>query len=259
VTERLRTLIADHAPASTQELLNSIVDRAIAEVGGGAASLGIVLTLAVALWSGSNAIGALIKSFNRAYDVEDQRGFVRGTLLRLGLTLSLAFAIDLALVLLVFGQRISVAAAGELGLESWAQVAIDVLRWPLMIAGLAALLAVLYHYGPDITQSFAWITPGSIVATALWLAALAGFGLFLRFSNPGSAYGALGSLAVLIFFLYLTGLVILMGAELNALLAQRLDPETQADIARHPGSDAAVTSTGFPRPSRSARELAQGG
>ncbi len=237
VAEQVRDVIRDHAPANTKDLLNSIVDNAIAKVGGGGASLGTLLTALLALWSGSNAVGALIDSFNRAYDVEESRPFLKKKLLTLGLTLLLALFVNVAFVLLVFGQRIGHWIADQAGLGSAFDVLWNLARWPVAIAAIALMLAVLYYAGPNVEQSFRWASPGSILATVLWLLATAGFGLYLRFSNPGSAYGLVGSVLVLLFFLYMTGIVFLLGAELNALLAQQYDPETIRDLATKPEAE----------------------
>lgn len=237
VAEHLRDLIRDRAPATTQELLNSIVDNAIAKVGGGGASFGLLLTALLALWSGSNAVGALIDSFNRAYDVEEGRPFLKKKLLTLGLTLGLALFVNLAFVLLVFGQRIGHWIAEQASLGSAFDLLWNLLRWPVGIAVVALMLAVLYYAGPNVEQSFRWSSPGSILATVLWLLATVGFRLYLLVSNPGSAYGLVGSVLVLLFFLYVMGIVFLLGAELNALLGQRYDPKTIRDLATKPEAE----------------------
>jgi membrane protein len=79
-------------------------------------------------------------------------------------------------------------------------------------------LAVLYWAGPNVDLPFRWVSAGTIVATVLWLALVAGFGLYMSISNPGSAYGAVGALIVLLVFLNLTGIVFFLGAEINAIL-----------------------------------------
>jgi membrane protein len=86
------------------------------------------------------------------------------------------------------------------------------------------LLALLYWAGPNVKQPFRWISLGSVVATVLWLILVAGFGLYLSLSNPGSAYGVVGSVIVLLVFLNFTGIIFFLGAEVSALLA-RADAE----------------------------------
>jgi membrane protein len=236
VTENLREFINERAPAQTRDLLNVIVNNSIEKVGGGA-SFRVLLTALIALWSASAAVGAMIDSFNRAYDVEESRGWIKRKALTVGLTLLLALCINLAFALLVFGQRIGHWIAELAGLGSAFDLVWNILRWPIAIAAVTLILAILYWAGPDIDQSFRWISPGSIVATILWLVATAGFGIYLRFSNPGSAYGAVGSVLVLLFFLYVTGIVFLLGAELNALIGKRYDPDTIRDLATKPEVD----------------------
>jgi membrane protein len=213
------------------------VDNAIAQVSGGGASLAVLLTALLALWSGSNAVNALVESFNLAYGVEEGRPFLRKKALVLGLTLMLALLINLAFVLLVFGQRIGSWIADKAGLGPAFDLTWNIARWPLAIAAIAFILAVLYYAGPNVEQSFRWISPGSLFATLLWLIATAGFGIYLRFSNPGSAYGVLGSVLVLLFYLYVTGIIFLIGAELNALLGRRYDPATVEDLATRPDAE----------------------
>src|SRR5215213_1860922 len=97
---------------------------------------------------------------------------------------------------------------------------------------MTLLLAVLYYIGPNVDLSFRWISPGSVVATALWLGAAALFGWYLDVANPGTAYGALGSVVVLLLFLDVTGVIFLLGAKINAEIGTRFDPATIEDLAK---------------------------
>jgi membrane protein len=218
VSEQLRDLIRDRAPEDTKDLLNSILDKAVTEVGTGGASIGLAFTALLALWSGSNAVSTLISSFNLAYGVEETRGTLRKRGVVLGLTLGLALFVNLAFALLVFGQRIGQWLADKAGLGSAFNTIWNLMRWPLAVIAIALILTTLYSFGPNLDKPFIWYSPGSISATILWLIAVGGFGFYLRLSNPGSAYGALGSVLVLMFFLYVTGIIFLAGAQLNAVL-----------------------------------------
>ena len=233
VVSQLRNLINTRAPAETQDILNSIVTNAIAKTSGGAASIGLIVTAILALWSGSGAIGTLIDSFNRAYEVDETRKFLHLKLRTLGLTLLVAIFINLAFVLLVFGQRIGSWIAGKAGLGNVFDWIWNISRWPASIIAIGLILAILYYAGPNVDQPFKWVSPGSIFATVAWLIATAFFSLYLSISNPGSAYGALGSILVLLFFLYVTGIIFLLGAELNALVLKR-----EKGVAQKPGQTA---------------------
>lgn len=237
VVSNLRDLIDKRAPAETRDILNSIVTNAIAKTSGGAASIGLIVTAMLALWSGSGAISTLIDSFNRAYEVDETRKFLPLKLRILGLTLLVALFINLAFVLLVFGQRLGSWIADKAGLGGVFNWVWNISRWPAAIVAIAIILSILYSAGPNIDQPFKWVSPGSIFATVAWLIATASFSLYLSISNPGSAYGALGSILVLLFYLYVTGIVFLMGAELNALVLKREGGASQTPSqAAHPAT-----------------------
>jgi membrane protein len=211
----------------------------------------VLFAAVLALWGGSNAVGALIEAFNRAFDVEEDRPFLKKRLLTLGLTLLLALFFNLAFVLLVFGGRIGHWVAEQVGLGGAFDVLWNLLRWPVAVAAVALALAVLYGVGPNVERPFRWVSPGAILATLLWLAAAAGFGLYLRFADPGSAYGAVGGVLVLLIFLYVTGIVFLLGAELDALLGPRHEAGTARDPATEP-KDKSEPLAGAPQRMREA-------
>ena len=234
IVENLRTIVQEQAPGEAQDVLNLLIDNAVAQMSGGLASFGAIFTALLAVWSGSNAVNSLVKSFNRAYDVKEQRGMIRLRLTTLGLTLLMAVLVNLAFVLFVFGGSIGEWVANLVGLGSLFTTIWNIARWPLGVIFFMFVLAILYYAGPNVKQSFRWISPGSIVATILWLIAVFGFRVYLQFSNPGSAYGVFGGVIVLLFFLYVSGIIFVIGAELNAMLQKRYDEETVRDRAQHP-------------------------
>jgi membrane protein len=234
VADRLIEMINTRAPGDTQELLTTLVDNAVANVSGGAALTGILISAAIALWSGSNGIGAFVKAFNRAYDVEETRGFVKSKLVNIGLTLLVGVLVIAAIGLFVFGENIGQWIADQAGLGGAFEVLWRILSFILPPIFVMFVLAVLYYLGPNVEQSFRWISPGSVVATSLWIAIIVGLSVYLNFSNPGSAYGTLGSVVLLLFFLYLTAIAFVTGAEVNAVLQRRYDEKTVEDLATSP-------------------------
>ena len=235
-------------PQQVQDTIQLVLDTARRQGSPGLLSFGILLTL----WAASGAIDALMKAFNRAYDTTETRPFVRRRLLALGLTIGLSLLLVAAFVLVVFGQRLGWWLADLAGYGPTFAAVWDVARWPVLVSFVVLALAVLYWAGPAIAHSFRWITPGAIVATLLWLAATWGFSLYLRFAEPGSAYGALGALVVLLFFLYVSSIVLLVGAELNAVVDKRYDPQVVRAKAAHP-----ERQTDAEAARRRAEELAQ--
>ena len=223
VVSSLHSFVDKHAPASTIPVLDSVINNAVGKVGGGAASIGAATTALIALWSGSNAISSFMKAFNRAYDVDEARSFVKKKLIALGLTLALILVVILAFALFIFGRQIGVWIADQVGMGNAFSLAWSIGRWPAGIILIMLLLTFLYYLGPNVKQSFRWITVGSVAATILWIIAFFGFKLYLALSNPGSTYGAFGGLVVFLFFLYITSLIFIVGAEINATLENRFD------------------------------------
>ncbi len=228
---RLRQTITDSAPASTQQILTALVDNAVAQVGGGTASVGLAGALLLALWAGSNAIGVLVKAFNRAYDSTESRSFPRKKLAAVLLTIAMGLVVNLALALWVFGGQIGSWIAKEFSMGSTFDWTWNMLRIPLGVVVVLLMLGMLYYVGPTVKQEFRSVLPGAVFSTVAWGALVFGFSLYLRFASPGSAYGALSGLIVFLFFLYLTAVIFLVGAELNALLARRYDFRYRQAIA----------------------------
>lgn len=231
ISGELEQLIVERAPSpEVEEVLNTLVQNAVTEAGGGIASIGAITSLLVALWSGSNAIGTLMKAFNRAYGVPEARPFVKKKIVAIGLTLAMGLLINLAFVLFVFGGDIGQWVADWFGLGSVFEWAWNISRFPIALIFIMFLLAMLYYFGPNIEQTFRWISPGSIIATLIWVAVVFGFSIYLNFADPGSAYGVFGGVIILLFFFYVTGIVFLVGAEINAVIGRQFDPETIGDI-----------------------------
>jgi membrane protein len=227
VVENLRDMIDRRAPADSQPLLHDLVDNAVAEVGGNVASFSAIVTGLIALWVASSSVGILIIGFNRAYDVEEERAFVHKKLLTIGLTLVMVLFVNVAFALLVFGGQLGSWLADQLGLGSAFDLTWSIIRWPIAIAGIMVLMAFLYWKGPNVDQPFRWVTLGSAVATVLWLILVAGFGLYLTIADPGSAWGVVGSVIVLLLFLNFTGIIFFVGAEISGILHNALKDDAE--------------------------------
>lgn len=230
IAGELRQLINQGAPEGTRTLLDRLVREAI-EINARSASLGAIIAIILALWSGSSVIKTLIKAFNRAYDVEETRSFIYRRLTSIVLTVFSAVLIITSFVLFVFGEWIGVwiADAFRLGVdftEIW-----DLLRWPLAVIMVALLMVVIYHVGPNVKGSLLWIALGSATATVLWVAAVLGFRFYILVANPGGPYGVAGSVLVLLFFLYVTGAIFMFGGEINAVLYRHHRLRTAAATA----------------------------
>jgi virulence factor BrkB len=133
------------------------------------------------------------------------------------LTVGFALFILGALVLLVFGGRIGEAVAGGLGLGPVFTLAWNVLNLPLVVAFVLVGIALVYYFAPAAKQHWRWVTPGSAVALVLWLAMSTGLRFYVaRFADYSATYGSIGGVILLMLWLYLTGVALLVGAEINA-------------------------------------------
>jgi membrane protein len=220
LAEQLRELIDRSAPEPTKDILDTLIESAVQSAGGEAASIGLITSTIVALWAGSNGIVALMKAFNRAYDTGDDRSFLHKRIVALNLTVVLGVIVNLSFALWVFGGDLGNLIASEFNRGDSFNLFWNIIRWPAGIVVFAAMLSVLYYFGPNVEQRYHLISPGPVVATVLWLGAVFGFSTYLQFTAPGSAYGALSGAIVFVLFLYLTAIVILVGAEIDAIVAR---------------------------------------
>ena len=208
--------LAEILPASAASLAAQQLE---AMTGGSDAKTGLalVLALAIAVYGASKAADAIMTALNIVYEVRECRGFVRRLLTALGMT---AGAI---LLLLLAVATVSALSFLEGLLPGLGGVTAVVLRLAFILAVGAvtmALLALVYRFVPCRPNAeWRWITPGSVLATLVWLLLTAGFGLYVaNFANYNATYGSLGAVIAFLTWLYLTAYIILFGAELNAIL-----------------------------------------
>jgi membrane protein len=173
-----------------------------------------------AFWAASAGLGAVVVSLNVVYVYAETRPWWKQKLTVLGLTASLAGLIILAVVLVLYGGKIGNALAIHFGLGHLFTLTWAILQWPFLFTAMFLSFALVYYFGPDAPEpSWHWITPGALLGVILWLVASFAFRIYLHFFNSYSAtYGSLRVVIILLLWLYLTGLAILIGAELNAVI-----------------------------------------
>ena len=169
-----------------------------------------------ALWSSSAAMTAIIDTLNTAYDIEEGRPWWKVRITAITLTVGISIFIVVAFALIVAGPTLAERLADRLFLGAAFEWTWKILQWPFVFALVSSGLAVVYYYAPDADQDWVWLTPGSIAATTLWLLASLGFKYYIANFGGYESYGAVGGVMVLMLWFYLSGLVILLGAELNA-------------------------------------------
>ena len=164
----------------------------------------------------SSALVAIVTAINRAYDLPETRPWWRVRLTAIALTLGLALLVIAALSAILAGPQVARTLGVPLDSPVW-EWGWNVLRWTAGFALVACGIAVVYHYAPDADQDWIWVTPGALLATALWLVSSLAFRFYVgRFTDYEATYGAVGGIILLLLWLYISGLGILVGAELNS-------------------------------------------
>jgi membrane protein len=211
--DRLLETLGQMLPGEALQLVQDNIRQLVTGQRGGLLSFGIL----AALWTSSSALTAIIDSLNRAYDVEEGRPFWKVRLIAMGITVGLSAFIVVALVLLTFGPQLGRWVADLVGLGRVFEVTWNVVRWPVIVGLLVVAIALLYYFAPDVEQEWTWITPGSACAVLGWLLASLGFAFYVnRFGSYNATYGSIGAVIVLLTWMYVTGLFILIGGEINA-------------------------------------------
>lgn len=205
-------------PAEARTLLTDQVD-ALTSSSQQSLGIGLVIALAVALWSASGGVGQLVTAVNTAYDEEETRGFVRRKALALLLTLGSIVVVVIALLLVA----VLPALLKALGPPPVLGFAVQVLRWLLLVALVTVALAVVYRLAPDRdAPRLRWVSVGAVAATLLWVLASVGFSLYVTlFGSYSETYGALAGVVVLLLWLWITSYAVLLGAEANAEAEQQ--------------------------------------
>jgi membrane protein len=182
---------------------------------------GGLLTFGVAgaLWSSSAALVSIVGALNRAYDIDEGRPWWKVRLVAIGLTLSVALIILIALSLVLVGPTLAEKLGQTTGWGAPLEWTWLVLQWPLVFALVATGIGLIYYLGPDVDQDWVWITPGAVAATILWLVISLLFKVYIaKFTDYEGSYGTVGGVIVVLLWFYVSGIAILTGAELNAEL-----------------------------------------
>jgi membrane protein len=233
-SEKLQEFIDERVPAELQPLLSSLVDQAFLKTSQSTAALTALTSLAVAVWGGSGGAGALVYACNLVYDVKDERSWLRRKLLNLALMIIGGIGVTLAFVLFLFGQRIGEWIAGK---TDRASLLVDFLTsgrgWSLVL--VVGPLLLLYVLGPDVEKSIRWLLPGTLAATLAVAVTLYGLDFILGIWNPGSPFGAAGSVLILLWTLYVMSAIVVVGAIINAVVARHFDRTLKEALLAHPG------------------------
>jgi membrane protein len=215
VDQAIMDLLRQALPASAAEMFSGVVKQITSEQRGGLLSFGFL----GALWATSTGMYAIMQQLNITYDVGEARSFVRARLTAIGLSLLFAVLVLGGFSLIVLGGQIQDWLGSRFGFSEALLSFFVVFRWVIIVLGLLLAFALIYYLAPNVEQRFAFITPGSIVGVVVLMLASLGFAWYARsFGNYDATYGSIGAVIVLMLWLYIAGLSILIGSEINALI-----------------------------------------
>lgn len=211
-----------YLPSEVSGMLESNLESLLTSQSGGLLSISII----GAIWSASKGVNALTQAFNKAYRVEEDRLFIVSRLISIGLTIALVTTIAIALLLPIFGKAIGEFVFSFVNLsDSFTQIW-NTLRWTISSVILFIVLYVLYILAPNKKVKFKEAFWGAVFATFSWQIVSLGFSYYVStLGNFSATYGSLGTVIVLMLWFYLTGIVIMLGGIINAVLVKRKTEE----------------------------------
>ena len=216
ITDALNQIVGQLGPKSAVETLKGPIEG----IAGGGTKTGVFLIIGVlaALWSASGYVGAFMRASNIMYEVDEGREIWKLRPLQMLVTLLMILLIAVAAIAVVVTGPVAEAVGGAIGLGDAAVTAWSIAKWPVLVAIVAFMLAVLYYASPNAkVGKFRFISPGAIVAVVIWVIASALFALYVsNFGSYDKTYGSLGGVVVFLVWLYISNVAFLFGAQLNA-------------------------------------------
>jgi membrane protein len=239
--ERFMEYVEQALPGDAASVIRKTLEEVRRGSTGGLLSIGAL----AALWASSNGMGSVMTALNVAYDVDDARPWWKRRLVAIALTVGFSLFILGGLVLMVFGPRLARAAADWLGLGAVFTAVWSIASVPVAMLFVLIGIALVYYLAPAAEQEWRWVTPGSAVALVLWLAMSYGLRVYVtQFANYNATYGSIGGVILLMLWLYLTGVALLLGAEVNAEIehaaARRGEPTAKLPGELAPGESGPV-------------------
>ncbi|EDF4889192.1 YihY family inner membrane protein [Listeria monocytogenes] len=220
-------MIKEFAPDQIMDFLEENLNNLLTQKNGGLLSIGIIATL----WSASNGMNAVMKSLNKAYGVTNKRNYVVQRLLSMFFTLAMLATVGATLLLLVFGQQIGMFLINHLNFSEDFLSFWNNLRWTVTLIVIFVVFTFLYWVAPNRRSTLISVLSGALFSTIGWTVASLGFAYYVNnFGNYSATYGSIGVIIILMLWFYLTGIILMIGGELNATLAIRKKKKELGEI-----------------------------
>ncbi|EJM20588.1 putative membrane protein [Pseudomonas sp. GM18] len=217
-------------PPQALEQVNPVIDQ-LQQSKGGLLSVGIV----IALWTASAGVRLMMSAMNAAYDVVEGRPAWKRFPLSIFYTIGIAGMLLAAAALMVLGPQVMAWIASQVGLEDFIVTVWTIARWPVIVILLMMAVALIYYVMPDVKQEFRFITPGAVLSVVVWIVASLGFGLYVKtFANYNAMYGSIGAIIVLLLYFYISAAVLLLGAEMNAVIEHMSSEGKKPGVSEEP-------------------------
>ncbi|MEN3360577.1 MAG: rane protein [Mycobacteriales bacterium] len=230
-TQKLIDNIEQAAPASVREVL--VTGVANLQRDQRTAGVLAIVGIATAVWSASRYVGAFMRAANAIYDVPEGRPIWKTLPIRLGMTVVMMLLLATTALAVVLTGGLADRVGGWLGVGHAAVTAWDIIKWPALLIVVSIMFGLLYWAAPNAKQGFRWVTPGSLLAVLLWLAASGGFAVYVaNFGSYNQTYGSLASVIIFLVWLWISNLALLLGAEMDAELER-----SRAITAGHPADE----------------------
>lgn len=226
-------------PEDAAGIINDQV-QAVAAGAGTGVSIAAIVGILLALYSASKGMQAMIEGLNIIYDEEEQRGFIKLSLVTLILTVGLIVMMIVALTTIA----VIPALLGNLGLGEVFRTLLDYARWPVLVVVALVGLAVLYRYAPSrAAPQWQWVSAGALTATVLWLIGSIAFSIYVRnFGSYNETYGSLGAVVILLMWFWLSAFIVLLGAELNCEIERQTERDTTTGRSKPRGERGAYAA-----------------
>jgi membrane protein len=204
------------APGGVNSFLRTVIEQVQGR--SGAASIGAVVGLALALWAASGYVAAFMRASNAIYDVDEGRPIWKTAPVRLGVTLLLVIMLVASAIMVVVSGPIASQVGHAIGIGDTAVTVWNIAKWPVLLVLVSLMFSLLYWACPNVKQpGFRWITPGGVLAVVVWLLASGLFAVYVALSGSyNKTYGTLATVIVFLVWLWITNIAILLGAEFNA-------------------------------------------